>query len=259
MGGDSVFATVNFTSGLRLTMGDLGSKVLPPTDPEDVPNWVTGSQERVAWGMRFNHGGGYQYRLCPLEKMPCTEREFQELPLDFVRDAHGILWNNGSFYPIKGMFVDDSVAPVVPKGSTWARNPIPRIHTDNIGMAFVGKCQGGGGSAPPTPPGSPACSQPGAPWCNFKEDCQQFPSPCPELDKGWYMGNETHMPTGEFYPDSNQHEGWCSGDWTLGMVSDKIVIPETIKPGRYVLSWRWDAEETAQVWQNCADVNIVSN
>ena len=64
---------------------------------------------------------------------------------------------------------------------------------------------------------------------------------------------------GEFYPDSNQHEGWCSGDWTLGMVSDKIVIPKTIKPGRYVLSWRWDAEETAQVWQNCADVNIVNN
>ena len=38
------------------------------------------------------------------------------------------------------------------------------------------------------------------------------------------MGNATHMPTGHFLPDTNQHEGWCSGDWTLGMVSDKIKV-----------------------------------
>ena len=58
------------------------------------------------------------------------------------------MWNNGTLHPIKGMFVDDSVCPVVPKGSTWARNPVPRIHTDNIGMAFVGGCWGQNG-----PPG----------------------------------------------------------------------------------------------------------
>ena len=40
---------------------------------------------------RYNHGGGYQYRLCPLEKMPCTEEDFQEMPLDFVRDEHAIV------------------------------------------------------------------------------------------------------------------------------------------------------------------------
>ena len=104
--------------------------------------------------------------------MPCTEQDFQKFPLDFVRDAHAIMWNNGSLYPIEGKFVDESVCAVVPKGSTWvsfrpclpapaqnhlrslsqaakprlfcaqARNPIPRIHTDNIGMAFVGKCLG---------------------------------------------------------------------------------------------------------------------
>ena len=31
----------------------------------------------------------------------------------------------------------------------------------------------------------------------------------------------------------------------------------TMPPGRYVLSWRLDCEETAQVWSSCADVNIV--
>ena len=58
------------------------------------------------------------------------------------------MWNNGTLHPIRGMFVDDTVCPVVPKGSTWARNPVPRIHTDNIGMAFVGGCWGQNG-----PPG----------------------------------------------------------------------------------------------------------
>eukprot|EP00039_Didymoeca_costata_P027277 m.18068 g.18068 ORF g.18068 m.18068 type:complete len:431 (+) comp6181_c0_seq1:40-1332(+) len=249
MGGASVFGTVN-VSGLVLEMGDLGSKVLPPTHPSKVPTWKVGSTPRVAWGMRFNHGGGYQYRLCPIEKWPCSEKDFQEMPLDFVRDAHAIMWNNGSLYPIKGKFVDDSVCPVVPQGSTWARNPIPRIHTDNVGMAYVGKCY------PQTAPaGQPTCRQEGAPWCWAKDDCQQFPSPCP-FDDGWYMGNATHMPEGNFLPDSNKHEGWCSGDWTLGMVSDEVIIPKSIKPGQYVLSWRMDCEETAQIWQNCADVNI---
>ena len=37
-----------------------------------------------------------------------------------------------------------------------------------------------------------------------------------------YGGNSTHMPTEFVEPDDNRHEGWCSGDWTLGMISDKV-------------------------------------
>ena len=151
MGGDSTFVTVT-ANGTTYQMGDLGSFVLPPTGVSLVPDWEVGSTPRVAWGMRFNHGGGYQYRLCPLEKWPCSEADFQKLPLDFVRGAQAIMWNNGTLRPIEGKFVDDAVCPVVPQGSTWARNPIPRIHTDNIGMAFVGKCL----DQTPNPAG-PAC------------------------------------------------------------------------------------------------------
>ena len=122
MGGASNFGTVTITTGSHetqaLQMGDLGSLVLPPTDPSLVPDWEVGSTPRVAWGMRFNHGGGYSYRLCPLEKWPCTEAEFQELPLGFVRDAQAIMWNNGTLRPIEGKFVDGSVCAVVPEGST---------------------------------------------------------------------------------------------------------------------------------------------
>jgi len=279
MGGASNFGTVEVSRGwlgnLTLQMGDMGSAVLPPlgadgrSDPAQmgaVTQWRAGSTPRVAWGMRFNHGGGYQYRLCPLEQMPCSEADYQKLPLDFVRSSHAIMWNNGTLRPIEGKFVDDTVCPVVPAGSTWARNPIPRIHTDNVGMAFMGKCLPQ--SPNPAEVGSNAtCTQldgngkQTAPWCGAKEDCQQFPSPCPGLDAGWYGpdGNATHMATGSFLPDSNQHEGWCSGDWTLGMVSDELVVPAGLRPGRYVLSWRMDCEETAQVWSSCADVEIVAS
>lgn len=40
-------------------------------------------QRKVAWGIAANHGGGYQYRLCPADADP-TEECFQKTPLDFV-------------------------------------------------------------------------------------------------------------------------------------------------------------------------------
>ncbi len=143
------------------------------------------------------------------------------MPLDFVRGSQAIMWNNGSLYPIPkaAKYVDDSVCPVVPKGSTWARNPVPRIHTDNVGMAFVGTC------VQPEYTGTIA-------------DCQQFPTPCPELERAtvankmmgeWYRSNGVNESS---VPDRNTHEGACSGDWTLGMISDELVLPKSIKPGK---------------------------
>jgi predicted carbohydrate-binding protein with CBM5 and CBM33 domain len=44
----------------------------------------------------------------------------------------------------------------------------------------------------------------------------------------------------------------------MGVISDEVIIPKDLAPGDYVLSWRWDAEETAQIWSNCADVTIVA-
>ena len=42
-------------------MGMLGSKVLPASDPSNTTTWKAGSTPRVAWGMRFNHGGGCEW------------------------------------------------------------------------------------------------------------------------------------------------------------------------------------------------------
>ena len=40
-------------------------------------------------------------------------------------------------------------------------------------------------------------------------------------------------------------------------IVDSVAVPKQLEPGGYLLSWRWDAEQSHQIWQNCADVEIV--
>jgi hypothetical protein len=107
--------------------------MLPPTDSSVF--WVAGSSVQVAWGMRYNHGGGYQYRLCPLDYVQSNassieiEQCFQQMPLEFVRSEHSIMWNNGTLQKIKGIFVGGDI--VVPRNSTWVsavEDQIRRFH-----------------------------------------------------------------------------------------------------------------------------------
>mmetsp|Transcript_59655 Transcript_59655/g.105553 ORF Transcript_59655/g.105553 Transcript_59655/m.105553 type:complete len:100 (+) Transcript_59655:1-300(+) len=54
----------------------------------------------------------------------------------------------------------------------------------------------------------------------------------------------------------------CSGYSNLGPllpnleIVDLVQIPRHLKAGKYVLQWRWDCEESDQVWASCADVTI---
>ena len=162
--------------------GDLGSKVLPPAPSGTV--WTAGSAVEVSWGIRFNHGGGYQYRLCPASEH-LTEECFARTPLEFVRDAQQLMFNNGTRLPVAGVFVDVGTTPA---GSTWARNPVPRIDYDS-------KSSG-------QPRGFRGCKLVhGDP---VGKACLQFEPPCP-WDDGWYA-----QPGG---PKHNVDvEGACSGD-----------------------------------------------
>merc|ERR1712232_981389 len=127
--------------------GDKGSEVLKQGPPERT--WRRGSVVEVSWGIRFNHGGGYQYRLCPASE-PLTEECFQRHPLEFDRTKQILKWNNGTLqYPMgsKAVFVDGDA--VVPKGSTWARNPIPRINDGQPGQHNPDACPGISGRSGP--------------------------------------------------------------------------------------------------------------
>ena len=41
-------------------------------------------------------------------------------------------------------------------------------------------------------------------------------------------------------------------------VVDEVMIPADLAPGDYVLQWRWDCEESDQIWASCADVTVVA-
>ena len=50
--------------------------------------------------------------------------------------------------------------------------------------------------------------------------------------------------------------GWGIGDlYTLEIV-DMLRIPKDTPAGDYVLGWRWDCEQSTQVWSSCSDVTI---
>ena len=40
---------------------------------------------------------------------------------------------------------------------------------------------------------------------------------------------------------------------------DRVALPWMLPAGDYVLGWRWDTEESNQVWGQCADVTIKAN
>lgn len=234
LGGDSVFYNTSMSG-----MGMLGSQ-LPATPAAERTTWKAGSSVEVAWGVRYNHGGGYSYRLCPAGE-PLTEACFQRTPLDFDRTKQVLKWNNGSLqFPMgdKAVFVDGNVTN--PPGSTWARNPLPRIWDSKVGLHNPEACPGPSTRAAKSPPG-----------------CMAFPPPCP-----WDTYNTTGLlpcdqKAGLLGRCDGNGMSQCASDWVVGVVSDHVIIPKDLPAGEYVLGWRWDCEETAQIWQNCADVTIV--
>ena len=44
-------------------------------------------------------------------------------------------------------------------------------------------------------------------------------------------------------------------DNALWVIVDRVRAPAA--KGDYVLRWRWDAEQTSQVWSSCADITVV--
>lgn len=148
--------------------------------------------------MTANHGGGYQFRLCPKPKdnMDVTEECFQKMPLKFVGNTQWLQQGNDTSKRIAISAMRTTIG-TSPAGSQWTRYPIPA-------------CGGFGGGSDGT--------------CNGT----QFPPPAPGV---------TYF---QFVPYS---------------IIDKVQVPNI--PGDYVIGFRYDCEQTPQVWQQCGDVRIV--
>ena len=98
----------------------------------------------VAWTIEFNHGGGYQYRLCPAGEAQ-TEACFQRMPLAFVAGGAALRFANQTVVAINGTYVSEGTTPA---GSTWAMNPIPPLNRGHPsppgGLEFAPPCDEGG-------------------------------------------------------------------------------------------------------------------
>jgi len=91
----------------------------------------------------------------------------------------------------------------------------------------------------------PACgdAMPGA--YNYPCSYPQFPPP-PGCDETcWGDSDETLRARGHTHA-------------VLPTIVDRLRVPAELEPGDYVLGWRWDCEQTAQIWSSCSDVVIVS-
>lgn len=182
------------------TVGDLGSRVLPYMPSGTV--WHAGSVVKTAWTINANHGGGYQYRLCPLNE-ELTEACFQKMPVPFAGVQQLQFKDDPAVRTINATYVSDGTLPL---GSTWVKNPIPIDPSD-----FDPPCQ---------------------------EKDPYSPHPVPE-DKVW--------PTR------------CWGNFpSHALIIDWLRLPPDLQPGEYVLGWRWDGEQSAQIWSACSDVTIAA-
>merc|ERR1712232_30549 len=166
------------------------------------------------------------YRLCPVGSGDLTEECFQAGHLDFVGDSHIIQWgaNKWTRITIPATYIKEGTHPV---GSHWARLPIPA-------------CAGAHGGYVTSYGSGPRILCETYPWT--PDSCTkynlQYPAPFPGAC-GW--GNDMY---GNNLPFN---------------IVDRLQIPASLPAGEYVLSFRWDVEQGAQIWTACANIRLVEH
>jgi hypothetical protein len=199
--------------------------------------WKKGSEVDVAWAISANHGGGYSYRLCKSDTANITEECFSQTPLTFGKQSW-ILYSNGSkSMPFRTV---TTTVGTFPAGSEWARSPVPGCNDCDPYQ----KC------------GTPIDPIPGNPKDNPWEDQVFCYAMCDGASSSKTLGHcpdpsKTQYP--EVVPTISGY-GKYSWPWSI---QDTVRVPSDLASGEYLLSWRWDCEESTQVWQNCADIRVV--
>uniref|UniRef100_A0A6T8BFU4 Chitin-binding type-4 domain-containing protein n=1 Tax=Prymnesium polylepis TaxID=72548 RepID=A0A6T8BFU4_9EUKA len=105
------------------------------------------------------------------------------------------------------------------------------------------------GASPSPSPSSP-CSR------DNPSACVREAYPITYLQPG---EESSRCPTGLMFPASwdDGHGAGIGGEFRFEMV-DQLEVPADAPPGEYSLSWRWDCEQTPQVWNSCADITITA-
>ena len=221
-----------------------GDDFLNIPEPTTTTSWKRGSVQTVAWATFANHGGGYSWRLCR-KGGRISEDCFGRNSLPFVgtkqwvRYAPIYQYNRQVSLPdfeIEAVRVSEGTHPA---GSHWTRNPIPgcmlcdqaecmRNHTStkvgDSGWVSQQHC-------------SQSCSGLNITGHTCPPGMTQFPEPLPGFS-GYYAQS----------CDKANHD--CDGlaGFKYSIV-DKVSVPKSLPAGEYLLSWRWDCEQSRQIWQ----------
>lgn len=215
---------------------------LPPLPKSDWATWQAGSVQTVEFSIYANHGGGYSYRLCKNEGNPMTEECYQQTPLDFATDMSTAHYWDNSHPDVQFEAVTTKVG-THPAGSMWRKNPVPMCNCD-IGVGCRSITPKEAGCDPSDPSTYP--------------QCRSVAYPTSYLAPGQTIAqcnDGVQYPTSWLGPGAGGGAGGGQFNWSI---KDKIKIPADLAPGAYSISWRWDCEETPQVWNSCADVMIAA-
>ena len=193
------------------TIGDLGSKVLKPHF--SGANWRAGSVVNASWFIQANHAGGYQYRLCPADEQ-LTEACFQRTPLEFHGDTTTLRLASGAEIAVNATLLNEGTTP---KGSTWKMNPVPEC------------CP----AASDTEAG--ACERQGVTCGSYEQTT--LGAQCGNHQCGVDSGLGKSVPA--FSWPTTDTSAPPTGVAPRFAIVDQLQIPADIKPGHWVLGWRW--------------------
>lgn len=178
--------------------------------------WRAGALVEVGWTIMAHHGGGYAYRLCP-KGADLSEACFQKMPLKF-EGLSALRWD----------------------GDRTAQ------------LEFNASARGWETSMGTVPAGSTWRKTP-IPTILWEREGPSFDPVCDESEACRAAATAGHGTQGVCRCSGHSNGGPLLPN--LEMV-DTVRIPATIASGDYVLQFRWDCEETDQVWAQCSDVRI---
>jgi len=186
-----------------------------------------------------NHAGGYSWRLCKISGNMAGVNEscFQRTTLRFAGTTQFIVYTDGRWSEIPLVKVTEGTHPM---GSEWARFPVPACLV----------CD------PSESCGEPLMPMPGnnynSPW-NRQVNCNGACAGSAASKSSGSCPGATQFP--EPIPGLS---GFGKSIWRWSVV-DRMQVPEELEPGDYLLSLRWDCEQSDQVFQNCADIEVIIN
>jgi hypothetical protein len=125
--------SAGFQQGDKYTVVHGGVKSVSSSVNAAANHWVTGGTAEVSFSMVVNHGGGYQYRLCPKDGS-MDEACFEAGALDFATSTSKIRFVDSSRDTLTIQAVDvggpGDGTVVNPPNKAWRRIPVPACACD---------------------------------------------------------------------------------------------------------------------------------